>query len=211
MKVNLLFLTLIVLFTVSCSDGEEGLKEQTFIQTSEEIRAQNENQEMWAAKLSSDLKVRRTFIDAIEGEFEGKFELRNSNFKVRIVITPTIPGYEINRTRTLPELEYELQNLGINVHVVQWNPNSDLSGVSCILEDIKPNVDKGIIDLITENCKKNTYKFYLADDLTSENDASTDGQNVADLVREGKIKFVQVLKGKLRSNAKVYNLTLERK
>lgn len=211
MKRNILFLMLVVLFVTSCSDGEEGLKEQTLIQTSEEIRAQNENQEMWAAKLSTDLESRRAFIDAIEGEFEGSFLLRNSNFKVRLVISPTIPGYTVNRTRTLPELEYELQNLGINVHVVQWNPDTQLSGVSCVIEGIKPNVERGLIDLITENCKKNTYKFFLADDLDSEEEMSSEGQNVANLIKTGKIKYVQALKGKLRSNAKVYNLVLERK
>lgn len=211
MKRNILSLILLVLFVTSCSDGEEGLKEQTLIQTSEEIRAQNENQEMWAAKLQSDLKGRRAFIDAIEGEFEGSFLLRNSNFKVRLVISPTIPGYTVDRARTLPELEYELQNLGINIHVVQWNPDTQLSGVSCVIEGVKPNVEKGLIDIITENCKKNTYKFFLADDLSSENDISIEGQNVANLIKNGQIKYVQALKGKLRSNAKVYNLTLERK
>lgn len=211
MKASILSLMLLVFVISSCSDGEEGLKEQTLIQTSEEIRAQNENQERWAAKLEKDLKIRRSFIDAIEGEFEGSFFLRNSNFKVRMVITPTIPGYTVDRTRTLPELEYELQNLGINVHVVQWNPNTELSGVSCILEGIKPNVERGVIDLITENCKKNTYRFFLAADLNTEGDIGTEGQNVANLVRNGKIKYVQALKGKLRSNAKVYNVTLERR
>ncbi|MCO4794752.1 MAG: hypothetical protein KC493_13620 [Bacteriovoracaceae bacterium] len=211
MKIKNLFIMVIFILFASCSDGEKGLKEQSFIQTNEEIRAQNENQEVWAAKLSADLKVRRTFIDAIEGEFEGSFDLRSSSFKVRLVIIPTIPAYEVNRSRTLSELEYELQNLGINVHVIQWNPDTDLSGVSCILEGIKPNVGKGIIDLITENCKKNTYKFFLAEDLSSDSDIQTEGQNTAALVRSGQIKYVQALKGKLRSNARVYNLTLERK
>lgn len=211
MKWKILSLMLLVLFVTSCSDGEEGLKEQTVIQTSEEIRAQNENQERWAVKLETDLKSRRAFIDAIEGEFEGSFLLRNSNFKVRLVISPTIPGYTVNRSRTLPELEYELQNLGINVHVVQWNPETQLSGVSCVIEGIKPNVERGLIDLITENCKKNTYKFFLADDLSSESDIRTEGQNVANLIQNGQIKYVQALKGKLRSNATVYNLILERK
>jgi len=208
---NLLSIIVLVLFAVSCSDGEEGLKEQTLIQTNEEIRAQNENQEMWATKLAEDLEIRRTFIDAIEGEFEGSFLLRGSSFKVRLIITPTIPAYTVNRTRTLPELEYELQNLGINIHVIQWNPDTQLSGVSCVIEGIKPNIERGLIDIVTENCKKNTYKFYLADDLTSESDLSVEGQNVANLVRNRQIRYVQVLKGKLRSNATVYNLILERK
>ena len=40
---------------VACSDGEEGLKEQTGIQTREEINAQNQNLQEWADKLEIDL------------------------------------------------------------------------------------------------------------------------------------------------------------
>jgi hypothetical protein len=210
MKLQLLILSLLVVFVTGCSDGEEGLKEQTVIQTKEEINAQNQNLEVWAAKLTGDLDKRRAFISAVEGEFEGEFLVKESTYMIRLLITPTIPDYDVDRTRTLAELEYELQNLNLNIQIMQWNPNTQLSAVGCILENIKPDLKKGILNLISENCS-NTYQLLLSEDV-NDIDMYVASQNIASLIKEGRINYIQNFNGKLRSstNAATYNFSLDR-
>ena len=137
MRTKLFLLLFMMLSFVGCSDGEEGLKEQTVIQSQEEINAQNQNIEEWAQKLQGDLDKRRAFISAVEGEFEGTFSVKESPYMIRVLISPTIPDYDVDRSRTLAELEYELQNLNLNIQIMQWNPDNQLSAVGCVLQDIK--------------------------------------------------------------------------
>lgn len=212
MKTNILILSLLAAFVTGCGDGEEGLKTQTLIQTKEEINAQNQNIEVWSAKLGGDLKKRRAFIKAVEGEFEGEFLVKSSTYMIRLLITPTIPDYDVDRIRTLAELEYELQNLNLNIQIMQWNPNTQFSAVGCILEGIKPDLKNGILNLISENCS-NTYQLFLSEgEVETEADARLGSQSMAALVREGRVNLIESFKGKLRSstNANTYSFSLDR-
>jgi len=210
MKSNLLILFLLAIALTSCGNGEDALKEQTNIQTQEAIKADNENREMWSARLAGDLSKRRSFISAIEGEFEGQFLVKESSYMIRLMITSTIPDYEINRTRTIAELEYELQNLNLNIQIMQWNPEAQRSAVGCVLENVKPDFKKGILNLISENCS-NTYRMFLSNN-DDEVNIKAESQNIANSIRDGKIDFVRSFKGILRSstNAEIYNFSLSR-
>lgn len=209
MKTKLLLLALVTVLMVGC-DSEEGLKEQTQIQSKEQIQAQNENLEEWSAKLTADLDKRRSFISAVEGDFEGQFSVEQSSFSISMKIVPTIPDYDADRTRTLAELEYELQNLNLNIHVVQWNPDSNMSAVGCVIENVKPDLKKGILNIIASGCS-NSYSLFLSDDSGSS-DFGTMSTNIANLVRNGQIRFVQEFKGKLKSstNGQTYEFNLNR-
>ena len=217
MNFKLLISLLMILTFVGCSDGEEGLKEQTGIQTREEIQAQNQNLQEWAEKLEIDLGKRRAFISAVEGEFEGEFSVKESSYKIRLLVTPTIPDYDVDRTRTLAELEYELQNLNLNIQVMQWNPETNLSAVGCVLQNVKPDLKKGIMNLISEGCS-NTYQLFLSeeqdDDLNTFEDQRVISQSLelASQIKEGVINYIQGFKGKLRSstNAMIYKFSLIR-
>ena len=94
---------------------------------------------------------------------------------IRLLITPTIPDYDVDRTRTLAELEYELQNLNLNIQIMQWNPNSQLSAVGCVLQNIKPDLKKGIMNLISEGCS-NTYQLFLSEEDKRESGRVTRSQ-----------------------------------
>jgi len=216
MKIKLFLLMFIMLSVVACSDGEEGLKEQVGIQTKEEISAQNQNLQEWAEKLEVDLDKRRTFINAVEGEFEGSFSVKETNYMIRLLITPTIPDYDVDRTRTLAELEYELQNLNLNIQIIQWNPESQLSAVGCVLQNIKPDLKKGIMNLISEGCS-NTYQLFLSDEPNDgedieDQDILMQSRDIASQIMNGAINYIQDFKGKLRSstNAMIYNFSLTR-
>ncbi len=216
MKSKIILMAFMLLSLIACSDGEEGLKEQTGIQTKEEINAQNQNLQEWAEKLEVDLDKRRTFINAVEGEFEGQFSVKESTYMIRLLITPTIPDYDVDRTRTLAELEYELQNLNLNVQIMQWNPNSQLSSVGCVLQNIKPDLKKGIMNLISEGCS-NTYQLFLSDtpddgQNVEDQDVMAQSHALANQIKDGFVNYIQEFKGKLRSstNAMIYNFSLTR-
>lgn len=210
MKTNFLIAMVFSLLLVGC-DSEEGLKEQTQIQSKEQIQAQNENLEEWSAKLSKDLEKRRSFINAVEGEFEGQFTVEQSSFSISVKIVPTIPDYDVDRTRTLAELEYELQNLNLNIHVVQWNPDSNMSAVGCVIENVKPDLKQGILNIISSGCS-NSYGLFMSDDTGNAN-YNAMSANVANLIRNGQIRYVQSFKGKLKSstNGQTYEFNLNRK
>lgn len=216
MKSKLILMAFMLLSLIACGDGKEELKEQTGIQTEEEINAQNKNLQEWAEKLEVDLFKRRAFINAVEGEFEGVLAVKESTYLIRLLITPTIPDYDVDRTRTLAELEYELQNLNLNIQIMQWNPSSHLSAVGCVLQNIKPDLKKGILNLISEGCS-NTYQLFLSqtsDDRlkAGDQDAMEQSLFLANQIRNGFINHIQEFKGELRSssNAKVFNFSLTR-
>lgn len=208
MKKRMLF-GLMIFLLISC-DSEEGLKEQTKIQSQEEIQAQNQNLIDWSDQLEKDLEKRRLFIGAVAGEFEGEITVKQFRFSIRIKVASTIPDYQTDRVRTLAELEYEIQNLALNIHVIQWNPDLNMSAVGCVIENIRPDFKKGILNIISESCS-NSYSLFLAND---EGAASTEeiGVNLADQIRNGEINYIHMLKGKFQSsnNAKVYEFTLNR-
>ncbi len=208
-QAQLLFILLISLLS-GCTDGEQSLKDQTIVQAKEGIKAENKNREDLAKPLLDDLRKRRAFINAIEGEYQGKFAVMNSSYMMRVLIVATIPEYDVKRIKTLPELEYELQNLNLNIQILQWNPMTQLSAVGCILEGIKPDLKRGILNIISENCS-NTYQLLLSEN-NRENDMYEESENLASLIRDGRIESVEILKGKMRSstNAKIYSLSLER-
>lgn len=199
--------TLIVLLSLSlmaCSDGEEGLKEQTEIQTIEEINAQNKNLKDWSEKLESDLRKRRAFVSAVEGEFQGTFVTEDSNYSLRILITPTLPYYETERTRTLEEIEYELQNLNLNLQVTQWVTETELTVGGCVFQEIRPDLNRGLLNLISEDCS-NTYQLFLEDSLLSAKslhqvDVLQNSNDLAKKIKDGLVERVDFLNGKIRSN-----------
>lgn len=215
MKTNVILTLMLALILLGC-DNEEVLKEQTAIQATEQIEAQNRNTIEWSTRLASDLEKRRGFIDAVEGEFEGDVDLDPSisngvTYRIRLILTPTIPGYEVDRTKTLAELEYELQNLNLNVQVTQWNPELDLSAVGCIIENVKPDLVRGVINLVSENCN-NSYQIFLSEGRGDASGFMAMGTYVASLVEEGGIDYIQSFNGKLRSsnNARMLTFNLDR-
>ena len=115
MKKLVMFLTLTTLI-VSCSkNGDDRIAEQEEIRTREQIEAQNENQREWAEKLEKDLNDRKRFIKSIEGRFNGLIDVRESTFEIQAKFVSSIPIDFSDRVRTLDEINYELQNLNLNL------------------------------------------------------------------------------------------------
>lgn len=208
--------SILCLCLLACSNGEQGLREQTIIQTKEEIDAQNKNLQEWSEKLELDLQKRRAFIGAVEGEFQGSFSVGDTIYSIRSYISPTIPDYEVDRTRSLEELEFELQNLNLNIQIIQWVPETQLAVGGCIFEEIKPDLRKGVVNLISENCS-NTYQLYLSEKLYTETNygptpLEAHSARLAQKIKNGNFESVDRFEGKIRSSmsSRVIHFWMER-
>tara|TARA_Y100000768_G_scaffold316878_1_gene252030 strand:- start:806 stop:1450 length:645 start_codon:yes stop_codon:yes gene_type:complete len=196
MKKLVMFLTLTTLI-VSCSkNGDDRIAEQEEIRTREQIEAQNENQREWAEKLEKDLNERKRFIKSIEGSFSGLIDVRESTFEIQAKFVSSIPIDFSDRVRTLDEINYELQNLNLNLFVKLENPRVSNSAVTCVVEDYRPDIENGVINIITESCK-NSFTLSISNSLeplTSEQ-RRTEAGAFASQVLSGAVDIVEFIQG----------------
>jgi hypothetical protein len=162
---KLLAILTIIFSLFSCSkNGDSRIAEQEDIRAREQVEAQNENQLDWSRKMEKDLNKRKYFIKAIEGVFSGELTVENIDFFIKAEIASSMPIIFSDRSRTLDEINYELENLALNLHIKLENPRVSNSAVSCTIEGYKPDVKKGLIKIISESCS-NIFKLFLSDDL----------------------------------------------
>jgi len=112
-----------------------------------------------------------------------------------------MPIYFTDRVRTLDEINYEISNLGLNINIKLENPRVANSAVSCIVENYKPNIEKGLIQIISESYK-NIFKFILSDSLELNNseDEGNRSVEIAKNIRAEKINDVEFLTGFFESS-----------
>lgn len=159
-------------FAVGCNEGNERLLEQARLEgqqaAREGVEAENENLRRRAAQMEEDLERRHRFFEAISGLYEGILTSPSGDrYSIRITFSPSLPRYpESNRARTLEELSFELNELHLNAHVVewltmQWEEPTDLAS-GCAFEGIRPDLIKGTIFLVSRDCEK-SYTLYLSE------------------------------------------------
>ena len=213
---KILLLILASLLTTSCSKGDKRLEEKADIQAQRDIQAININNNEIVTKLENDLNKRKQFIRSIEGEFEGKLTVDDTGYLMRIKITPTSPIEETHQNRTIDQVNYELQNLGLNINIKQWNPMVPLSAVTCTVQNYRPDIKQGLINIISEKCK-NLYEFYISDNSidieTSKVDIKKDSELLAIKISSQSISRIEYLLGVFESavGSKSYRLSLGRK
>lgn len=211
---KILILTLTIISLVSCSKGgDDRLAEQENIRSKEQINAQNENQQEWAEKMEKDLNERKYFIKAVEGTFSGDLTVDEIDFIIKAELSPSIPIAFSDRTRTLEEINYELENMALNLHVKLENPRVSNSAVSCTIEGYKPDIEKGLIKIISESCK-NIFKLMLSDDLDQIDRSvlSNRARALARSARSNEISQIDILSGVFESSVstKEYQFKLKR-
>ena len=211
---TLMILAITLLSIVGCSKGgDERIAEQENIRSREQINAQNENNREWADKMEKDLNKRKYFIKSIEGTFTGELTVEGIDFVIKAMISPSIPISFSDRIRTLQEINYELENMAINLHIKLENPRVSNSAVSCTIEGYKPDVDKGMINIISESCK-NIFKLLLSDDLNQldREILYRDASELAKDVKQNNISQIDILSGFFESSVstKEFQFKLQR-
>ena len=211
---KIMIMVLTVLTLMSCSkNGDDRIAEQEGIRSREQVEAQNNNQREWSEKMEKDLNERKYFIKAIEGIFSGELTVENIDFIIQAEVASSIPITFSDRTRTLDEINYELENMALNLHIKLENPRISNSAVSCTIEGYKPDVEKGLIKIISEPCK-NIFKLMLADDLsvTDTNVVNSRARSLAQSIRQNEMSQIDILSGIFESSVSTtkYKFTLKR-
>ena len=164
-------------------------------------------------KMEKDLNQRKHFIEAIEGNFSGEVAVGDIDFDIKARFTSSIPIAYSDRIRTLDEINYELSNLALNMNIKLENPRVSNSAVSCIVENYRPDINKGIINIISESCK-NIFKLMLADDFTTSDFQTQErrAKKLAQSVRNNEIEQIDILSGLFESSVSTneYEFKLKR-
>ena len=199
---NLIIILPCVLLLSCSKGGDDRLAEQADIQAREQYQAPNENQKMWAEKMEEDLNKRKRFIQAIEGDFFGEVDVQNISFDINARFVSSIPIAFPSRVRTLDEINFELQNLNLNLFVKLENPRVPNSAVTCVVEGYRPDVNKGVINIITESCK-NSFHLSISDstlDVRSDEARLKDSRSLAAQVTSGSVSRVEKVQGVFESS-----------
>lgn len=207
------------------NQGNDRLAERARIEGKEQalmgLMAQNTNLAEKATQMEEDLASRHAFFQAVQGSYEGTFITERGEFRVRITLIPSLPPYLGSRVRQLDEIAFDLNNLYLNAQVVQWNPANLLSSVGCLVENMKPEYNKGQIVILSTSCG-NVYQLSIADeeleritppDSTGKKvDGKTLARSVSNSIREGLITQVPEIRGEVRptTNASVYDIVVKR-
>lgn len=211
---RILPLCLTVLLFTSCSKGgDKRLAEQEEIKARQQLQAQNENQREWAEKMEKHLDKRKNFFKALQGEFEGSVDVQGTEFQLSAKFIPSIPVEFYNRVRTLDEINYEIQNLNLNINIKIENPRAANSAVSCTIEDYKPDFVNGVINIISESCK-NIFMISITDNLDELPivQRREGARRLARDVISGRVEVIEFLDGTFESSVSSipYNFKLKR-
>ena len=195
MNKTILF-SFILVIAIGCKEEDKDpLKENSAIQAKEQINAKNENTEFWTSKLLGDLEQRHNLINAVVGEYEGSFDLKNKEFGLRFVFSSSIPQFLPNRDRTVEELVHELNNLGVNAHILQWPTSSPYAAVGCIFEKVSPDYEKGTIDFFSKSCPS-SYKLSIGDISNGNSTSSSLSNSIMNRTNDN----IEIISGKFQSS-----------
>jgi len=186
---------------------------QSQIESGNQVAAERQFLEARAKTMETDLERRQRFYQAISGTFEGSIQVNDNEYNIRLTLTPSLPRYvPTGRVRTVEEVASDLTNLYLNVQVVQWNPQTNFGSVGCLITNVRPDIVKGRINVVSENCP-NLYSFVIVDDSVgigrlNETGAST----LASAIAESRVDAVSHLSGRMQptSNASVYSFSAVR-
>lgn len=207
-----MFMSLFALLACS-KGGDSRLAEQASIQSQQDVEAQNANQRTWAERMENDLNKRKYFFSALQGEFEGNLEIEGIIFNMTAKFLPSFPIEFPQRVRTLDEVNFELQNLTLNMHLKLENPRVSNSGVSCTIENYRPDIFNGVIGIISESCK-NIFNLAVTDefDLDVSNAREKRAKTLAEDIISGRMDTISMLDGLFESgvSSKKYRFFLKR-
>jgi hypothetical protein len=127
-----------------------------------------------------------------------------------MTLVPSLPPYMAKRVRQLDEVSYDLNNLYLNAQVIQWNPKNNLSAVGCRVEQIRPDIFFGEINIASENCP-NLYLLKISRKQVSVND-DVKSKVLAQDIRDGRLVQVDEIKGEVQpsTNSAIYELNVKR-
>lgn len=159
--INVFMLSIPLAIISACSpdyQGDQRLSDVAKI----DIRAQNENLMKRTEDMELDLSRREGFYQGVKGQFEGSFVSSIGALKIRITLVPSLTPISTNRTRLPEEVTADLNQLSFHVQILQWDPSNSLSASGCRVEDVKPDLITGQIQIVSKDCT-NIYLISITD------------------------------------------------
>lgn len=204
---GILVLNLVSLFLVAgCAQQDE--KKFTERAEAEGRGANKATQELLiekAREMESELTERQKFYGAIEGQYQGTTQVENQPYNIKFTFSRSVPPYFGSRTRQLSEVESDINNLSFNVQVVQWHPEDTSTAVGCRVNQIRPDMLKGVIVISSPDCP-NLYTVVLSD-LSNESvmPPREKAKSIAEKLRKHELESVTSLIGTIEptSNANI--------
>lgn len=209
-----------VLAIAGCGQGNERLAEKASIEGKAQLQAQYEVQAQKSQEMEEDLTARHRFYQAVRGIYEGTMTNELGEVRVKIQLVPSLPPYAANRVRQLEEISYDLNNLYFNAQVILWNPADPLSAVGCRVEQIRPDLESGQINIASQACS-NVYTLRISAGspagaassmAVADNAPSRVSSEIAASIRDGRLSRVNALEGEIHptTNAAVYRVSATR-
>ena len=197
---KILILSLSILSVISCSKGgDDRVSEKEGIRADRQVEAENANRRVLNQGAEKELNELKHFISAVEGRFGGEVQLHESLFDVIVEFIPSMPIRFYNRVRNVEEIQYEKENLNLTVKVVVSSRRIENNAFTCVFEGHQPDIERGLMNLVRENCPNSLVLKLSAD--TSPSD-----------VRTNRVNYVPSLRGTFstRNSSTNFPIVLER-
>lgn len=128
-----------------------------------------------ALEMEARLARQQRFFQGVSGTFQGKMKIASSGsvFDVKFIVTPSIPSYTGDRTRSMDEITWDLTNLTLSIEssmTKKLNSGDDFS-TGCNYTDLRPKTDSGFIYVTVTNCPV-TYTLSLGESETQRRQMS---------------------------------------
>lgn len=204
-RTSLVILTLMSLVMIACADQSlENYKARAEAEQDGSNTSENENLAQRAAVLEKDLWSQFSFYRALESDFQGQFKRNSSDFVIEMTFAPSRYLVKTDRPRTLAEIEDDFANLHLKAMIKVYAANQNLSANGCVFENIKPDLENGVLTLIDEDCPLMA-RLRLKDPTLSGLDSTQASRILAQEIRQGLRDEVQQLD--LFLSSKLTNIT----
>lgn len=202
---TLIILFFIGFFLAACADQSlENYKTRAAAEQEGSNTSENENLARRAAVLEKDLWSQFSFYKALESDFAGTFKRNATEFVVEMTFAPSRYLIRTDRSRTLAEIEEDLANLHLKSMIKIYALDQNLSANGCVFENIKPDLENGVLTLIDEACPL-VARLRLKDSALSDLDSKQASQTLAREIRQGSRSDIHQLE--LILNSKLTNVT----
>ena len=201
------------------TDDDEILAQQT-------AKAQDAANKASSEEMESDLERRYRFYEAVEGSYAGILQTQQGKFNITVDLYLSHPRYPKDphrTTRTMKEIEHDLNSLSFIAYVNQWKDADANISVGCIAQNIVPDMNTGEINIAASGCK-NAYPIFLSDPKniteagigtltpSQASDEKTQAIQISQALLDGKLNKVLQLRGQVKSTniPQIYELLVTR-
>lgn len=147
-----------------CSEQDtDKIKQMNQLEGEAQAEAQLVRDREAARIMEQDLATRFDFYEANSGHFEGWLTNGATKYKIRISLYPNLPRYRGTRLRSQEEVQSDLTTLAMNAQITQWNPQIPAAGAGCRVENLRPDIVDGTLNIISSSCPSS---YFLVLDRT---------------------------------------------